>query len=74
MNHLAVALLGAVLAATFAGAQPAEAPPTFRAGAEVILLDAVVRDARGRVVTDLRADELRVSEDGRPCAVARART
>ena len=41
-----------------------EATPEFRAGAEVVVLDVVVRDQRGNTVRDLRPDEIRIYEDG----------
>ncbi|MCG6926601.1 MAG: VWA domain-containing protein, partial [Acidobacteria bacterium] len=41
-----------------------EETPEFRAGAEVVVLDVVVRDARGNTVRDLRPEEIRVFEDG----------
>ncbi len=37
---------------------------TIRIGSEEVLLDLVVRDKRGRPVSDLRADEVEVYEDG----------
>ncbi|HVO09868.1 MAG TPA: VWA domain-containing protein [Vicinamibacteria bacterium] len=73
---------GAVLVAavlSFAAARPApsqrsspergDQPPVFASGAEVVLLDMVVRSKDGRLVPDLRADEVQVFEDGAPCAV-----
>jgi VWFA-related protein len=41
-----------------------EATPEFRSGAEVVVLDVVVRDERGQTVRDLRPEEVRVYEDG----------
>ena len=49
---------------------PQPAPPpelrrdVFRVDTEVVLLDLVVRDRKGRTVRDLRPDELTVYEDG----------
>jgi VWFA-related protein len=48
--------------------QQAEPPPdlkreVFRVDTEVVLLDVVVRDKKGRTVRDLRSDELAVYED-----------
>ena len=40
------------------------AQPTFRTGADAVLLDIVVRDKRGRPIRDLRQDEVTVLEDG----------
>ena len=50
-----------------AAATAQDAPPTFRSEAQVVVLDLVATDRRGRPVDDLRADELQVSEDGRAC-------
>ncbi len=52
-----------------AQARPSAAP-VFPSGAEVVLLDLVARGRDGRPVTDLRADEVQVFEDGKPCAVS----
>jgi len=53
-------------AATQAASQaPASADkPAFTTGTATVVLDVVVRDKKGRAVTDLRADEIAVSEDG----------
>jgi VWFA-related protein len=42
----------------------AQEAPEFRTGAEVVVLDVVVRDDRGNTVRDLRPEEVRVYEDG----------
>jgi VWFA-related protein len=42
----------------------AQEPPQFRTGSEVVVLDVVVRDHKGRTVRDLRESELEVYEDG----------
>lgn len=57
-----------LLATTAASAQE-PAPPVFSAGAEVVLLDLVVRDKKGRMVEDLRPEEIHVFEDGERCAI-----
>ena len=44
-------------------------PPVFPAQADVVRMDLVVRDKAGRLVEDLRPDEVIVLEDGKPCAV-----
>jgi VWFA-related protein len=46
-----------------------EPPPTFKAEAEVVVLDVVARDDKGRPVPDLRSDEIQVFEDGKPCTI-----
>ncbi|MCX7604282.1 MAG: VWA domain-containing protein, partial [Bryobacteraceae bacterium] len=48
------------------GLLPAQEPPQFRTSAEEVLVDFVVRDRRGRQVTDLRLEEVELLEDGVP--------
>ena len=43
---------------------PQAAPPTFRVDTGVVLLDVVVRDKKGRLVRDLRPEEVQVFENG----------
>jgi VWFA-related protein len=43
-----------------------EPPPRFGGGTEVVLLDVVVRDKKGRTVRDLRPEEVQLLEDGVP--------
>jgi VWFA-related protein len=56
----------------FAAGQAAPPPqtpapaPSFVSGTEVVAVDLVVRDKKGRLVTDLRQDEVEVLEDGVP--------
>ncbi len=71
MNRSIARSLVALGTAAVCGAQ--EAPPTFRTGTEVVLLDMVVRDKRGQPVLDLRQDEIQVSEDGTRCEVVSVR-
>ena len=52
---------------------PAETP-RFTAGAEVVALDLVVRDKKGKLVTDLQPGEIEVLEDGVPQKVTSFRT
>jgi VWFA-related protein len=66
----AVAGLGLIswLATPALSQQPPEPPPdlkreVFRVETEVVLLDVVVRDRKGRTVRDLRPDELELYED-----------
>src|SRR5688572_21196563 len=57
-------VLSAVLsAAAFAASAQL---PEFRVGSERVMLSATAVDRRGRVVRDLRQEEIRVFEDGRP--------
>ena len=63
---------GVLLVASFAAAQPPpppqapEAAPRFVSGAEVVALDLIVRDKKGKLVTDLQEGEIEVLEDGVP--------
>ncbi|HSD67409.1 MAG TPA: VWA domain-containing protein [Vicinamibacteria bacterium] len=63
---------GALLATSLAAAPPPPPPPApqdtprFVSGAEVVAVDVVVRDRKGRLVTDLREGEIAVLEDGVP--------
>jgi VWFA-related protein len=60
----------ALVAIPAAGQAPPPAPPpelqreVFRVDTEVVLLDVVARDKKGRTVRDLRPDEIEVYEDG----------
>lgn len=64
--------------------EPADQAPVFGAGAELVLVDAVVTDKQDKPVLDLTRDDFRVSVDGAPreivsfasfgAAAARART
>jgi len=66
-RHSALVLLA--VASTLPSAFAQEPPPpelqrdVFRVETEVVLLDVVVRDKKGRTVRDLRSDELQVFED-----------
>lgn len=61
-----------LLTASFAAAQAPPAPqapeaaPSFVSGAEVVALDLVVRDKKGKLVTDIQETEIQVLEDGVP--------
>jgi Ca-activated chloride channel family protein len=56
------ALLLVLSGATLAAAQLAR----FASGADLVILSATAVDKRGRPVTDLRREEIRIFEDGRP--------
>ena len=66
---VAAALLAAGLLVSPVPAGAQEEPPTFPGGTEVVVLDMVVRDDAGELVTDLRPDEIEVREDGVSCLV-----
>jgi VWFA-related protein len=44
-------------------------PPTFPSEAQVVVLDVIAKDRKGRPVDDLRPGELQVFEDGRRCEI-----
>ena len=73
-RHAAL-LFAAVITAGAAGQQPAPSPggaeqPAFRAGAELVIVDAVVVDRSGKPVTNLTAADFEVRDEGRPQAVS----
>jgi len=55
--------------ATSAQGSGASQVPLFPSGTEAVRLDMVVRTRDGRMVTDLRPDEVQVFENGHPCAI-----
>jgi len=59
-----------VLSATAAAAQPAATPTlgplVIRGGVDLVQVDTVVTDGKGRHVTDLKAEDFEILEDGRP--------
>lgn len=59
------------LSAAWLSAQ--DAPPIIPGGVQLVRVDVVVTDRKGRHVPDLRADEFRIEEDGRPRTIAAAR-
>jgi Ca-activated chloride channel family protein len=59
----------ALLISILAGAAPAtasQATPVFDVGLDVVYVTATVRDKDGRLVTDLKAGDFVIEEDGRP--------
>ena len=67
------AILLAISMALFAQAPQAPTPaarPVFRSALNIVLVDVVVRDQKGSIVTGLKADDFEVSEDGKPQQIA----
>jgi VWFA-related protein len=64
-----VALSSLLLAATSAGAWGQSPPPTFPAGVEVVILDAVVLGSDGQPVRGLSRDDFAIKEDGQAQAI-----
>ena len=64
-------VLSLVVALGLAGAQPlaqrgaAASQPVFRSATQLVLVDAIVTDARDRVVSDLTRDDFVITEGGR---------
>jgi len=53
-------------------AQPADsrtAPPTLRVTTRLVFVDVLVRDSAGKVVSGLRQNDFRLSEDGKPQSI-----
>jgi VWFA-related protein len=72
MKTLAVGLIALVpLGGRVEAAPPT--PPTFPSDANVVLLDVVARDRKGRQIDDLRTSEFQVTENGRVCAIRSVR-
>jgi len=69
-SSLPLVIVALALAEPAAPPAPAQEPPSelrrdvFRVETEVVLLDVVARDKKGRTVRDLRPDEIEVYEDG----------
>jgi VWFA-related protein len=55
-----------VLAASTAMQAAQSSPPIARSERDEVLLDVVVRDKHGRLIRDLRPDEVHVTDDGTP--------
>lgn len=62
-------LLAAAALATPAAAQDGAKQPVFSSGTGVVNVTLTVRDAQGRLVSDLRQEDFVIAEDGRPQAV-----
>ena len=67
MPRITSAALALVVAPALAAQEPP--PPTFKAESQVVVLDVVARDGKGRPVPDLRSGEIQVFEDGKPCSI-----
>ena len=62
------ALLAVVLSTggSLSGQQPPAGQPIFRSTVNLVLVDVVVRDKKGAIVTGLTKDDFQLVEDGRP--------
>jgi len=61
-----VTALAVILGQPLAGQQQNPPAPTFRSNVNLVLVDVVVRDRRGNVVSGLKADDFQLLEDGKP--------
>ena len=60
-----------MLTAVVVGQQPTTGDqPAFRVGADLVIVDAVVVDKAGRPVTDLKASDFEVRDEGRAQSVS----
>ena len=53
--------------------RPNRRPVTFRVEVDYVEVDALVADAQGNLVSDLRAEDFEVLEDGKPQKVSTSR-
>jgi Ca-activated chloride channel family protein len=71
---LASSIVIAVAVGGTASGQPVSGVPrstaTFRSGVELVTVSAVVRDGKGRVVSDLQQSDFELLDDGEPRAIA----
>src|SRR6185295_19777593 len=63
---LALSFVPALAQTTLQEKPPSQEDEVVRIDTNLVQVDAVVTDAKGRHVTDLRADEFEILEDGRP--------
>lgn len=61
-----LAFLSLFAPALLQAAPQEEGPPVFRALSDLVLVDLVATDGKGRFVADLRVEEIRVLADGKP--------
>jgi VWFA-related protein len=69
MFLFASAVFGAAVAARAQSAQPPAAGPTFRSGIDLVTVSAVVRDHKGRVVTNLGRTDFELFDGGQRRAI-----
>ena len=73
MKHTVVAVAVALACASSSASTQQVPAPTFRSGLEILTIEASVRDADGRPITDLQPSDFVVSIDGQPRRVLNAR-
>lgn len=72
LSHLAGVLALALAAAQASAQDPQPSPPVFRAGTDLIAIDASVVDEHGTPVTDLAVDDFTVFIDDQPRRIVSA--
>jgi VWFA-related protein len=55
-----------ILSLLLAGLAPAQEPPTFRTGVQVVVVPAVVTDSEGNYVNGLQPQDFRLTDNGQP--------
>jgi VWFA-related protein len=72
---LTAALFAAALHASpqTSQAQPPQPPPVFRAGTNLVQVDAIVTDPDGHPLVELTAADFELQDDGKPMAIDRVR-
>jgi Ca-activated chloride channel family protein len=69
-SSIVIAMAAGRTASGQPGGAPATSTATFRAGVELVTGSAVVRDGKGRVVSDLRQSDFELLDGGEPRAIA----
>src|SRR6516162_5135257 len=62
----ALATVAALAVQPLVAQQSQSSQPVFRSNVNLVLVDVVVRDRRGNIVTGLKADDFQLLEDGKP--------
>ena len=70
---MTAALFAATLHASSQTQQPPQPPPVFRAGTNLVQVDAIVSDDQGHPLVELTAADFEVQDDGKPVAIDRVR-
>src|SRR5438552_8576871 len=70
LRLLCVLLASTVIAPAILAQQSEQPPLTFRVEANFVEVDAFVSDATGKPITDLRASDFQLLEDGKPQMVS----
>ena len=66
LTSIVVVAMLSTAAGTMHGQQDPQTAPVFRSTVDLVLVDVVVRDRKGALVSGLKADDFQVLEDGRP--------